>query len=96
MSTEKPPHNIALASLWFGLSLLVAAAAIAVVFSQTPLLMPGLLLLSVVLFMTGRQRVQPLAIDPQKYHQRVRVVALLSAVFCGAAVALNSVYAALV
>lgn len=96
MSTEKLPHNRALASLWFGLSLLVAAAAIAVVFSQAPLLMPGFLLLSVVLFMTGRQRVQHLAINQQKYHQRVRVVALLSAVFCGAAVALNTVYAALV
>lgn len=96
MSTEKPPHNIALASLWFGFSLLLAATCIAVVFSQTPLLMPGLLLLSVVCFMTARQRVQPLALDQQKYLQRVRVLALLSAVLCGAAAGVDRVLVALV
>jgi Flp pilus assembly protein TadB len=94
--TEKPAHNIMLACFWFLLATLVAAAAIAVLFSSSPFLMPGLLLMSMVLLMTARQRVRRFAIEQQKFVKQVRFVALLSAVFCGVSAMLNVINAALV
>lgn len=94
--TEKPAQNIMLACFCFLFASLVAAAAIAVLFSSTPFLMPGLLLMSMVFVMIGRQRVHRFAIEQQKFVKQVRLVALLSAVFCGVSAMLNSINAALV
>lgn len=94
MHSEKPAQNIMLASFWLLFAIFIAAAAIAVLFSSSPFLMPGLLLMSMVLLMIARQRVQSFAIEQQKFVKQVRFVALLSAVFCGVSAMLNVINAA--
>lgn len=94
--TEKPAQNIMLACFWFLFAIFVAVVAIAVLLSSSPFLMPGLLLMSMVLLMTARQRVRRFAIEQQKFVKQVRFVALLSAVFCGVSAMLNVINAALV